>query len=111
MGQPVTVLEKPSVRPGVIRYEINRSITGMGHRRFRSAGDAQGHDPAARLARVLFERGGIDAVHVNSNVITVYLADGAPPTGIREIIEDLFRYYREGVEVAAPEGAVAAQPG
>jgi hypothetical protein len=107
MGQPVTVLEKPSIRPGVVRYEINRSITGMGHETFRRPEDAQGDGPAARLARALFERGGVEAVHIYGNVITVYLADGSPPAGIKELIGDLFLYYREGVEVAVPEGAAA----
>ncbi len=31
MGQPVTVIEKPSSHPGVVRYETNRVLTGMGH--------------------------------------------------------------------------------
>ncbi len=105
MGQPVTVIEKPSPRPGVVRFETNRTLTGMGHEYFRSAADAHGTTPSARLAERLFERGGIDLVHVNSNVITVHLSDGSPPTGIKALIEDLYTYYREGVEVVVPEGA------
>ena len=31
MGQPVTVIEKPSNQGGVVRFEINRTLTGMGH--------------------------------------------------------------------------------
>lgn len=103
MGQPVTVIEKPSSRPGVMRYETNRVLSGMGHERFGSAADAQGDTPADRLARRLFERGGIEAVHVNGSVVTVHLADGSPPAGIKEIIEDLYTYYRPGVEVVVPE--------
>jgi hypothetical protein len=105
MGQPVTVIEKPSARPGVVRYETNRVLSGMGHEYFRSADDAQGDTPSDRLAERLFERGGIDALHVNANVITVHLSDGSPPAGIKELIEDLYTYYREGVEVVIPEGA------
>jgi hypothetical protein len=105
MGQPVTVIEKPSVRPGVIRYETNRVLSGTGHEYFRSLDDAQGDSPSAEVARQLFERGGIEAVHVNANVITVHLADGSPPKGIKELIEDLHTYYRPGVEVVLPEGA------
>jgi hypothetical protein len=105
MGQPVTVIEKPSSRPGVVRYETNRVLSGMGHEYFRSADDAQGETPVAVLARRLFERGGIDAVHVNSNVVTVHLADGSPPGGIKDLIEELYTYYRPGVEVVIPEGA------
>jgi hypothetical protein len=103
MGQPVTVVEKPAARPGVIRYETNRVLSGMGHERFRSADDAQGDTPADRVARRLFERGGIESVHVNGNVVTVHLADGWPPDGIKELIEDLYTYYRPGVEVVVPE--------
>jgi hypothetical protein len=103
MGQPVTVIEKPSSRPGVVRYDTNRVLSGMGHEYFRSLDDVQGDTPSDLLARRLFERGGIEAVHVNSNVITVHLADGSPPTGIKDIIEDLYTYYRPGVEVEVPE--------
>jgi hypothetical protein len=103
MGQPVTVIERPSSRPGVVRYETNRVLSGMGHELFRSADDAQGGSPSDLLARRLFERGGIDAVHVNANIVTVHLADGSPPAGIKDLIEDLYTYYREGVEVVVPE--------
>jgi hypothetical protein len=105
MGQPVTVIERPSPRPGIIRYETNRVLSGMGHEYFRSVDDALGTTPSARLARRLFERGGIDMVHVNANVVTVHLSDGAAPTGIKALIEDLYTYYREGVEPEIPEGA------
>lgn len=98
MGQPIAVTQKPSPRPDVVRFEINRSLTGMGHERYRSAADATGDRPPDVLARKLFERGGIDAVHIFSNVITVDLAEGASPDGLQELIEELFIYYREGVE-------------
>jgi hypothetical protein len=35
----------------------------------------------------------------------VTLLDASPPAGIKEIIEDLYTYYRPGVEVVIPEGA------
>lgn len=104
MGQPVTVVEKTSSNPGVIRFEINRSITGMGHERYSSAADALTDRPPDELARRLFDRGGIDSVHMNSNVITVELGRGSGTDGISKIIEDLFTYYRPGVEVVIPEG-------
>lgn len=105
MGQPVTVIEKPSTTPGVVRYEINRALTGMGHEIYRSADDAVGARPADELARRLFARGGIATVHINSNVITVHLADASPPSGIKEIIEGLYTFYTEGVVPVVPEGA------
>lgn len=99
MGQPITVVEKPSSRAGLVRFEINRSITGMGHERYLAGQDIIGTRPPDELARRLFARGGIDAVHVNSNVITLELTEGGDATGIGELIEELFLYYREGVEV------------
>ena len=51
------------------------------------------------VARLLFERGGIDAVHINSNVITVTLGDGATTAGLKEIIEGMYTFYRPGVAV------------
>ena len=102
MGQPVTVVPKPSPRAGVVRFEINRSLTGMGHERYRSAEDASGDRPPDVLARRLFEHGGIRAVHVYSNMITVELAEGARADGLRELIEELFIHYREGVQPSIP---------
>ncbi len=105
MGQPVTVIEKAAATPGIVRFEINRSITGMGIDRFSTADAAFGPTPAAGLARRLFAHGGVTGVTVASNIITVDLAEGASSAGLREIIEELFLYYREGVEVVIPEGA------
>ena len=102
MGQPVAVVEKPSSKPGVVRFEINRSLTGMGHERYRSADDATGDRPPDALARRLFERGDVAAVHVYSNVITVELVEGGVADGLRELIEDLFIHYREGVQPSLP---------
>jgi hypothetical protein len=102
MGQPVTVLEKPSSRPGLVRYEINRTLTGMGHERYRADRPVEGDRPPDVLARRLFERGGIDAVHINSNVITIDVSKGSDTDGVAEIIGDLYTYYRPGVEVPDP---------
>ena len=104
MGQPVTVIEKPSSHPGVVRYETNRVLTGMGHEIYRSIDDVTGDRPADRVARALFEHGGVEAVSLNGNAITVHFerSDGQP--GVKELIEDLYTYYREGVEVVMPEG-------
>ncbi len=106
MGQPVTVVERATSRPGVICYEINRSITGTGHEHYVVGRDISGERPVDELARRLLDRGGIDAVHVNSNVITVDLAKGGTSAGLDELIADLFIYYGPGVEVPTmPEGA------
>lgn len=93
MGQDVTVVAKPSSNPEILRFEINRSLTGMGHERFRSLGDVVRDRPVDRLARRLLEHGGVDAVHVNSSMITVDLAGGSTGVGLQEVIEHLFRFY------------------
>ena len=102
MGQPIAVVEKPSPRPGLVRFEINRSLTGMGHEWYRSAEEAGGDRPPDVLARHLFERGDVAAVHVYSNVITVELAEGGSAEGLRDLIEGLFIHYREGVQPSLP---------
>ena len=108
MGQPITVVQKPSFRPGVVRFEINRSLTGMGHERYRSRADAIGKRPVDELARRLFDHGGIVGVHVNSSVITVDLAGGSTGHGLAELITDLFRFYEPGAssEAADTPGAL-----
>jgi hypothetical protein len=109
MGQPVTVIEKPSSRPGIVRYELNRVITGTGHERYRSAVDVLRDRPADRLARRLFERGGISSVHINGSVVTVELSS-SDSAGIREIIEGLYTYYLPGVEPPTDEELLAEAP-
>ena len=74
----------------------------MGHERYRSVDDARGDRPPDRLARLLFERGGIDGVHIYSNVITVDLAKGATSSGLADLIQELYIHYREGVTPSLP---------
>ncbi|MDQ1438853.1 MAG: hypothetical protein QOK43_2482 [Acidimicrobiaceae bacterium] len=102
MGQPITVTEKPTAQPGVVRFEINRSLTGMGHERYRSADQAAGDRPPDVLARRLFEHGSVAAVHIFSNVITVDLAKGATDAGLADVVRDLFIHYTEGVQPSIP---------
>lgn len=98
MGQPIVVTETTSaLNPGVVRFETNRALTGMGHERYRTIDDAWGDRPPDVLARRLLERGGIDSVHINSNVITIDITSGFDDRGIREIIEDLYRFYPDPV--------------
>ncbi|PZS23416.1 MAG: hypothetical protein DLM54_01330 [Acidimicrobiales bacterium] len=104
MGQLITVTPKPTIKPGVAVFELNRSLTGMGHERYASA-DIAGHRPVDELARRLFATGGVQAVHVYSNVVTVELAEGGDDDGLVDVMRDLFTYYREGVEVADPMAA------
>ena len=100
MGQPVTVVEKHSAKPGVLRFEINRSITGMDHERYRPGDEILGTRPPDVLAQALLDLGGIDLVSINSNVITVDTGKGGVDAdAVRAVIADMFTYYRPGVEV------------
>ncbi len=107
MGQPITVVEKPSSRTGVVRYETNRALTGMGHERYRAGDEILGAAPADELARRLFDRGGIAGVHVNGNVVTVELTE-AEAEGIDEVIASLYLYWVEGVEVPSDDELMGA---
>ncbi|MBJ30606.1 MAG: hypothetical protein CL442_04680 [Acidimicrobiaceae bacterium] len=107
MGQPITVVAKPSSRAGVVRYETNRALTGMGHERYRAGDEILGAAPADELARRLFDRGGIAGVHVNGNVVTVELAD-AGADGIEDVIAGLYLYWVEGVEVPSDDELTGA---
>ncbi len=109
MGQPVTVVEKPSSRSGILRFEVNRSLTGMGHERFRAGQPVDGSDPSHELARRLLDLGGVAGIHVNSNMVTVEVAgDGPAAADVAGVIAGLFTYYVEGVEVPSDEDLVGA---
>jgi hypothetical protein len=95
MGQPITVVEKRSHRPGVLRFEINRPLTGMGHERYKPGTEIEGDRPPDELARRLFAHGGVDGVHIYDNMITVDLSKGATGAGLIDVIRELFLFYRE----------------
>jgi hypothetical protein len=118
MGQMVTVIEKPSTFPGVVRFEANRVLTGQGHERFTAAAQAVGPRPAAELARRLFATGRVDGVSLFSNMITVDLKRGFQADGLGDIIHELYRYWKPGMEptvfvdeAAADTGGVAVADG
>ena len=98
MGQLVGVVEKQSATPGVVRFELNRTLSGMGHERFTSAADALGPRPAAALARDLFATGRVAGIHIYSNMVTVDLTDGHDSTGLIDIVREMYRYWKPGVE-------------
>ena len=108
MGQPVTVVQKPTSRADVVRFDINRSITGMDAHRYVAGDEILGDSPPDEVARRLLAKPGVEGVHVYSNTITVDLGSGVSPDGLQEEIESLFTYYREGVEVAVPGAAEPA---
>jgi hypothetical protein len=104
MGQPITAVKTDSSRPGIIRFEINRTLTGMGHERYLATRPVEGDRPPDRLAHALIQAGGVKAVHIYANMITVEVDDGADLDGLQHIVEQLYIYYRPGVEVVVPVG-------
>ncbi len=110
MGQLVAVTEKPSSTRGVVRFEINRSLSGMGHERFASAADAWGATPSDELARRMFATGQVAAVHVYGNIITVDLEKGYGSEGLADIVRDLYQYWKPGVEPPSFEDLQADEP-
>jgi hypothetical protein len=123
MGQQVSVVEKPSPRPGVLRFETNRSLTGMGHERFTSMADAVGPRPAAALARQLLSTGKVDSVYIYSNIISVEISKGFTAEGLGDVVRNMYQYWKPGMETptfdspadeeteAAPETAAGGDSG
>ncbi len=110
MGQLVGVVEKPSSAPGVVRYELNRTLSGMGHERFTSLLDADGGTPSSSLARQLLATGKVSSVHVYSNMVTVDLEKGFNSDGLADIVREMYRYWKPGVVPPEFEEVEAEEP-
>lgn len=109
MGQSIVVNEKPSSNPGVIRFETNRALTGMGHERYVAGDEVWGERPPDELARRILARGGVARLQINGNVVTVDLEKGFSAEGLKEIIENLYRVYPDQPAAAAPVEPPAAE--
>ncbi len=112
MGQQIGVIEKASSNSGIVRFEANRNLTGMGHEVFHTTADAIGPRPAAALARNLLSTGQVAVVHVYGNMITLDLVRGASSAGLGDVIRDLYQYWKPGMEMpvfedVAPEAGAA----
>ncbi len=110
MGQLVAVTEKPSSTRGVVRFEINRSLSGMGHEHFDSVDDAWGNTPSDELARRMFATGQVAAVHVYANIITVDIEKGHDSAGLADIVRDMYQYWKPGVEPPSFEDLQPDEP-
>lgn len=110
MGQPVAVEQKSGGTAAIIRFETNRSLTGMGHERFASVAEAKGTRPAAVVARRLLESGQVSWVHVFGNIVTVQLASGASQSGLDAIVRDLYQYWKPGMTPPSVEELLAQMP-
>ncbi len=96
MGQPITVLEKPSAaNPAILRLETNRPLSGMGHERYSGPPGELLQRPVDEVARRLFAAGGVQGVHINGSVITVTLHGGRTGAGLADIVRELFLHYGE----------------
>lgn len=102
MGQPITVTRKPTTRKGTIRFEANRSLTGMGHERYSTVDDAAGNRPPDEVARRFFQHPGVQGVQIYGNHIHVDIAGDADVDALAPELERLFIYYREGVTPWSP---------
>jgi hypothetical protein len=107
MGQPITVVEKPTSTPGIARFETNRWLTGMGHERYRSIDDIVDDRTVDELARRLFASGGVQAVHVNGSVITVEITEGWTGDRLLDIIRGLHVHYPSDGSNGTTETAVS----
>ena len=106
MGQPVTLITTSSPRPGILRFELNRSLTGMGHVRYEIGDEIRADDPASELAKRLFDAGGVSAVHVFGSMVTVTLAS-SDFGDLETVIGGLYTYYLPGVEIPSDEELIA----
>ena len=103
MGQPITVVEKPSTaNPAILRLETNRPLSGMGHERYTEPPGELMQRPVDELARRLFAKGGVEGVHVNGSVVTVTLRGGRTGEGLGDVVRQLFLHYGD-----TPTDAVA----
>jgi hypothetical protein len=103
MGQPITVVEKPSSNAATLRLETNRPLSGMGHERYTAAPESLLRRPVDELARRLFAHGGVTAVHINGSMVTVSLSPDSHGEGLADIVRNLFIHY--GPAAAAPTDA------
>jgi hypothetical protein len=98
MGQPITVTPRAGLRPEVMHFELNRSLTGMETERYSSPADASRRTPPDELARRLFALG-VTGVTIYSSVVTATAPDDKWDElrdKVTETIENLFIYYRDG---------------
>lgn len=103
MGQIVNVVERPSARRGIVRFETNRALAGMGTERYVAGQPIEDDRPVDELARRIFARGGVAAVHITGGIVTVDLEKGHGPEGIADIIRGLYQFYVDGAEELPPD--------
>ena len=83
----------------MLRFETNRSLTGMGHEQFTSMSDAVGPRPAAALARQLLSTGKVDSVYMYGNIISVDISKGSTADGLGDVVRNMYQYWKPGMEM------------
>ncbi|MEZ5340095.1 MAG: hypothetical protein R2706_01220 [Acidimicrobiales bacterium] len=99
----MSVLKETPVNHGTVRFETNRSFTGMGHERYTAGDTIIGNRPPDEIAKILLGTGQVTSVHVYAQTVTCQLASGSTSDGLKELIEGLYTHYKPGVEVPSPE--------
>jgi hypothetical protein len=107
MGQPVAVQVQASAKPGRMRFELNRSLTGMGHERYVDPESARTDKPADVLARRLFDTGAVRSVHVFGNMVTVDMDPAGTHDVVIKVVEDLYQYWKPGMQPPSEEELIA----
>lgn len=112
MGQPITVTSRAGVRPDVMHFELNRSLTGMQTERYTSADDAKLNRPPDELARRLFPLGVTNVTIYSSTVTVTAPAErwGELAPKVQDVIENLFIFYPAGAAGVSPEMAGSPPP-
>jgi hypothetical protein len=90
-----------------MRFELNRSLTGMGHERYASIEAATSQKPADVLARRLFDTGAVRSVHVFGNMVTVDMAPSGAQDVVVKVVEDLYQYWKPGMQPPSEAELVA----
>lgn len=107
----VAVAEQPSTKQGTLRYELNRSLTGMGHERYVAGAEVTGTRPPDELARRIFETGQAARVHVYGNMVTVDLNAGSSGDGLDDVIRRMYQFWTPGKPLPSPEDLQAPDEG
>jgi len=104
----------------MVRFELNRSLTGMGHEHFASIRDAVGPRPAAALARQLLATGQVESVYMYGNIVTIDVSKGHTADGLSDVVRNMYQYWKPGMEMptfdapaeeAAPAAAASGDGG
>lgn len=107
MGQPVKFLSTSSHRSGIVRFELNRTVTGMGHERYRADEEIIGTRFVDELAKRLLAVNKFTEVHIYGSVVTAVLKSNNDFTAhdlgthdlgmtLNNAITDLYTYYKPG---------------